>query len=656
MTLPAGVTLNPAAANGLQACSEQQIGYQGPPTEPDPLEPGAAQPLQFSSAPADCPAPSRLGSVQIKTPLLFETLSGGVYLAEPAPNGEEGRNPFDSLIALYMTAESETLGLDVKLAGQGTLDPNTGQITTRFTDTPQVPFEALSVHLQGGPRGAIATPLVARPTRPKGCSRPGLSLKTNKDRTPRAHTPNNPAKNSRSPRAQVANPARPARFPSRRASRTGSTSARAGAFTSFSLQLDNPDGDQPLSGLMLHLPVGVAALLAHVTPCPEPTAAQNGCGPESLIGETTASSGRGADPVSLPGRAYLTGPYEGAPFGLAVVTPAVAGPFNLGDVTVRSRINVDPHTAQVTISSDPFPTFVRGVPVDLKQIDVRVNRPNFEYNPTNCNPMRIEGALTGSEGANANVVSPFQVSGCQALPFKPAVSASTAGRTSKADGASLGLRFRSAVGEAHVAKTILTIPATLPARLTTIQKACVAARFEANPASCPEGSDIGTAVVHTPVLKSPLSGPIYLVSHGNAAWPDAELVLQGENITVILDGQTAIKKGVTTSSFFAVPDAPFESVEATLPEGPHSALTTNLPLKDHYSLCGQKLTIPTALTGQNGTAASESVKVKVEGCHAVKASKAKKPRRLAIALKACRRAHRHSRARRVACEQHARRR
>ena len=165
----------------------------------------------------------------------------------------------------------------------------------------------------------------------------------------------------------------------------------------------------------------------------------------------------------------------------------------------------------------------------------------------------------------------------------------------------------------------------MPARLTTIQKACLAATFEANPAACPEGSDIGTAIVHTPVLKSPVMGPIYLVSHGNAAWPDAELVLQGEGITVILDGQTAIKKGITTSSFLSVPDVPFETVEALLPQGPHSALTTNLPAKDNYNLCGQNLTIPTALTGQNGIAVNENVKLSVQGCHAVSASKAKKP-------------------------------
>ena len=183
--------------------------------------------------------------------------------------------------------------------------------------------------------------------------------------------------------------------------------------------------------------------------------------------------------------------------------------------------------------------------------------------------------------------------------------------------------------------------------------------FEVNPAACPEGSVIGTATVRTPVLKGPLTGPIYLVSHGNAAWPDAELVLQGENLTVILDGQTAIKKGVTTSSFQAVPDVPFDTVQANLPQGPHSALTTNLPLKDHYSLCGQSLSIPTLLTGQNGTAIQEAVKVSVQGCRAVKASKAKpltRKQKLARALQACRKHDRRFRARRAGCERQARQR
>ncbi len=177
------------------------------------------------------------------------------------------------------------------------------------------------------------------------------------------------------------------------------------------------------------------------------------------------------------------------------------------------------------------------------------------------------------------------------------------------------------------------------------------------PADCPEGSDIGTAIVHTPVLQHAVVGPIYLVSHGNAAWPDAELVLQGEGITIILDGQTAIKKGITTSSFLSVPDVPFETVEADLPEGPHSALTTNLPAKDDYSLCGQNLAIPAGLTGQNGTRLTDNVKVTVEGCHAVKASKTKhltRAQKLAKALKACRTKHTHFETARTSCERRAR--
>ena len=649
VTLPEGMLLNPGAANGLEACSEAQIGYLGQGAASDPLSPGAPEPLRFSTAKAACPVASKVGTVSIRTPLLTEELKGSVYLATPAPNGQAGQNPFNSLVALYILAENETLGLRVKLAGQGELNEQTGQITTSFQNTPQVPFEELKLNLFGGPHGSLTTPPL--------CG----SYSATTSFTAWSGATGAPA--SEPPFQITSGPGGGAcptgQLPFTPSFQAGSTSNQAGAFTDFNLQINNPDGDQPLSALTMHLPGGVAALLSQVMPCPEPQAAQNQCGPESLIGHSTASAGLGPDPVQLPGNVYLTGPYEGAPFGLSVVTPAVAGPFNLGNVTVRSRINVDPHTAQVTVTSDPFPTFIKGVPAQLKQISVTVNRPDFEYNPTSCNPMRIEGTLTGARGAASNISSPYQVANCQDLLFKPGVSAQTQGKTSKAAGASLALQFTSHTGEAHVAKTILTIPAVLPARLTTIQKACIAATFEADPAACPEGSDIGTAVVHTPVLKSPLTGPIYLVSHGNAAWPDAELVLQGEGITVILDGQTAIKKGVTTSSFLAVPDTPFETVEATLPEGAHSALTTNLPFKDHYSLCGQHLTIPTALTGQNGTAVAENVKVAVQGCHAVKPSKTRRltrKQKLTRALQACRKRNKHSRTKRLVCERAARRR
>ena len=639
VTLPEGVQLTPSDANGLQACSEAQIGFEGAGNNEDPFSPGAGEPLRFSSTPATCPQASKVALVHIKSPDLSHELEGGVYIAQ------QTNNPFGSLFALYIVAEDPALGIRVKLAGKVSLNEETGQITSTFSETPQVPFETLHLQFFEGARAAMSTPALCGSYSTLASFTPWSSATPLRREAAFQIT-------SGAEGQHCANP-----LPFSPGLSAGSSSPQAGAFTSFNLTLTDPDADQRLRAVSVHLPPGIAAILASVTPCPEPQAAQAQCGPESLIGHTLASAGYGPEPYELPGQAYLTGPYQGAPFGIEVLTPAVAGPFNLGNVTVRSRIEVDPHTAAVTITSDPIPLLVKGVPAQIKQLQVTVDRPSFQFNPTNCNPSTVTSTLTGNQGATDATSYPYDTQNCTSLPFDPGVSATTEGKTSKANGASLALTFKSKPGEAHVAKTILTIPASLPARLTTIQKACVAAVFEANPASCPEGSDIGTAVVHTPVLKNPVAGPIYLVSHGNAAWPDAELVLQGEGITVILDGQTAIKKGITTSSFQSVPDVPFETVEATLPEGPHSALTTNLPLKDHYSLCGQHLAIPTALTGQNATGVNENVKVTVQGCAGVKAAKAKKLTRkhnLARALKACRKAHPRSRAKRTGCEDNAR--
>jgi hypothetical protein len=646
VALPEGMLLNPGAANGLQACSETQIGYQGP-GGTDPFSPGAGEPLHFSTAKAECPDAAKIGSVHIKTPLLNEELSGWVYLATPAPNGETAQNPFNSLVALYIVAENEKLGLTVKLAGKGEIDEQTGQLTTTFQNTPQVPFEELKLQLFGGPRGSLTTPALcgsyttstsftawsgalAQPQ-----AEPPFQITTGSGGGP---CPSNPQ-------------------PFSPAFQAGSTNQQAGAFTPFSLTLQNPDGDQALQGLTMHLPSGVAALLANVTPCGEPQASHNECGPESLIGHSTAYAGLGPDPVSLQGQVYLTGPYEGAPFGISVVTPAVAGPFNLGDVTVRSRIDVDPNTAAVTIASDPFPTFVKGVPAQIKALNVLVDRPNFEFNPTNCDPTNITGTLTGAQDATANVSSPFQATGCQNLPFKPIFTASTSGNATKANGASFVVKVTSkGLGEADIEKVDLQLPKALPARLTTLQKACTEHAFNTNPASCPEGSVIGTAVIHTPVLKNPLTGPAYLVSHGGAAFPDVEFVLQGENITLVLDGKTAIKNGITYSKFDAAPDAPFTTFETVLPQGPHSALTSNVPANAKFSLCGQTLQMPTEITAHNGALIKQTTKIAVQGCKAVKANRAKKLSRaqqLALALRACRHKYKHSKHRRQTCERQA---
>jgi hypothetical protein len=403
----------------------------------------------------------------------------------------------------------------------------------------------------------------------------------------------------------------------------------------------------------MQLPPGLAAVLASVTPCPEPQAAQGTCGPDSLIGHAISSSGLGADPFSLSGQVYLTGPYKDAPFGISIVTPAVAGPFHLGNVIVRSGIYVDRFTAVVTIRG-VVPTMVEtgtsgktGIPVQLHRTEVVVDRPNFQFNPTNCTPMSITGTLQGSQGGVENVHEPFQVTNCPNLQFKPTFEASTAAKTSKNNGASLIVKVTSpGLGQANIAKTKVALPIVLPSRLTTIQKACPDHVFEANPASCDEGSLIGTAKIYTPVFKNPLSGPAYLVSHGNAAFPDVEFVLQGEGLTIILDGQTDIKKGITTSTFNALPDAPFTKFETVLPEGPHSALAATA------NLCTQKLIMPTTITGQNGDVINQSTHIAVTGC-----PKAKRPTRaqlLAKAMTVCRKSFKHNRKKRVACEASAR--
>jgi hypothetical protein len=274
--------------------------------------------------------------------------------------------------------------------------------------------------------------------------------------------------------------------------------------------------------------------------------------------------------------------------------------------------------------------------------------------------MAITGTLGGAQGASANVSSRFQVANCASLPFHPKLSASTKGQASKANGTSFDVKVQSdGLGQANIAKVRLQLPKALPARLTTLQKACTEGAFAANPASCPEGSVIGTATIHTPVLRSPLTGPAYLVSHGGAAFPDVEFVLQGEGISLVLDGKTQIKNQITYSKFESAPDAPFTTFETVLPAGPHSALTANLPEKAKFNLCTTSLQMPTEIVAQNGSIIKQNTKIAEQGCKGVKAirkTKLSRAQLLARALKACRNQHRHTKAGRKRCEKQARRR
>ena len=620
VSLPAGVQVNPSSANGLEACSEQQVGYLGQ-AELDPVgEPGVMT-ARFTPGQASCPSASKVANVKIKTPVLEGELEGGMYLAAPQ-NDLAGipENPFSSLLALYLVAEEPQSGVLVKLAGRITANESTGQLTTTFEQTPSQPFSDLHLQFFGGERSPLATPSLCGNYQTAALLTPwspGTALERTSDMTVTSGPGGGACASSPLPFK-----------PSFQAG--DATTPVASGFSSFTTTFSHNDGQQDFSHLSITTPEGLSGLLPNVKLCGEPAANQGTCGPESQIGEATTAVGVGSSPFWVTGgKVYLTGPYKGAPFGLSVVVPTTAGPFTLtgnagvGKEVVRSTVSVDSQTAQITVTSDQLPTILQGIPLQIKQVNININREHFLFNPTSCGQEQISATLTGYEEASSELTNSFGALGCATLPFKPQLTSSTAGRASKVDGASLHVRITSAgLGQANIAKVDLQLPKQLPARLTTLQKACTSAQFDSNPAGCPSASNIGTAIVHTPVLRNPLMGPLYLVSHGGEAFPDVEIILQGEGVRVILDGKTQIKKGITYNRFETVPDVPFTSFEAVLPRGKYSIFGANLPGKAKYNLCGQALSMPTMIAGQNGAMIKQTTKVGVTGC--VKAKKAKK--------------------------------
>jgi hypothetical protein len=322
---------------------------------------------------------------------------------------------------------------------------------------------------------------------------------------------------------------------------------------------------------------------------------------------------------------FLTGPYKGAAFGLTIDVPAEAGPFNLEEndkpVVVRAKVNIDPSTAQVSVVSDPVPQILKGVPLDLRALNVTIDRPEFIINPTSCEKLAINGVVTSAQGASSALSAPFQVTNCAALAFKPKLTASTAGKTSRTKGASLSVKLTYPTGpyDANIAKVKVDLPKQLPSRLTTLQKACPAATFQANPANCPAASMIGHARALTRIIPVPLEGPAYFVSHGGEAFPSLIIVLQGYGTTIDLVGSTYINKaGITSSTFKTIPDAPVGTFELTLPQGPFSALAAT------GNLCKSKLIMPTSFVAQNGATVKQSTPINATGCARHTKSKAHK--------------------------------
>jgi hypothetical protein len=660
VSLPAGMTVNPSSANGLQACSLAQIGMSAAGV------PNAAAP--------QCPDASKIGTVELETPALpaevckragqglsecpgesereKTPLKGSIYVAK------QGENPFGSLLAIYIVIDDPRTGVIVKLPAEVKADETTGQLTTVVHNSPQFPFSELKTHFFGGAMASLRTP--------PSCGAYSVSSELTPWSAPESGppaTPSGPFEVTQGPGggACAGQPNSP--------SFEASTTPTAGAFSPLLVQLSRADGSQNFSEISVTLPPGASGKIAGIPRCSDAQiataaarsnlgegaleAASPSCPTSSVIGTVTVGAGAGAHPFYVTGNAYLAGPYKGAPFSAVFITPAIAGPFDLGVVVVRAALYINPQTAQVTTKSDPLPSILHGIPLDIRSIAVNVDRPQFTLNPTNCTPMSVTGQEISTQGQSAPLSARFAVGNCAALPFHPKLTASVASKASKANGASFAVNVSSAgLGQANIAKVNLTLPKALPSRLTTIQKACVASVFEANPAACDEGSNIGTATIRTPLLESPLSGPAYLVSHGNAAFPDVEFVLQGEGVVLILDGKTDIKKGITYSRFESTPDAPFTSFETKLPAGPHSALTANVPEKEHYSLCKANLAMPTEIVAQNGAVIKQNTKIARVGCS--KAKPKSRAQKLAAALKACKK--KKNKHKRLACQRQARKR
>jgi hypothetical protein len=627
LTLPEGMSISPGIVDGIQACNEsgpEGINFEGPLSEETGLN-GEPQ-----LAPGHCPNESTVGTAKAFSPLLDEPVEGHVYLARPlcgnAALGQKECTEQDAadgnLYQLYLelggTGPLANTGVNLKVRFKTEANPATGQLTSVVENTPQLPFSKLEIHLNGGPRTPLDNPAVCGPAVTTSdltpWSEPGvtpppesLSMPGTPDATPSSFFK---VEGCASPPGL--NPGFVA----------GTVTPQAGQFSAFTLNLSRQDREQYVKGIQVHTPPGLLGILASVPLCAEPLADAGHCPEASRIGSTRVASGAGSHPFEISGNVYLTTGYRGAPFGLSIVTNAVAGPFNLGLVIVRARIAVDPENSTLTITTDetgPYaiPQIIFGVPLRLQRVTVNIDRPGFMFNPTNCNAQQITAMVSGSQNAVAHVSSPFAVGGCKSLAFKPKFTVSTSGHTSRSKGASLDARVSYPAGsigaQANIARVKVDLPKQLPSRLTTLQKACTAQTFNANPAGCPAPSIVGIVKASTPLLPVGLSGPVYFVSHGGEAFPSLIVVLQGDGVRVDLTGSTFISKtGITSSTFKTVPDVPVGTFEIYLPEGKYSALAANGNLCKEAS----NLKMPTEFVAQNGAVIKQSTKIVVTGCKA----------------------------------------
>jgi hypothetical protein len=611
VTLPEGMAVNPSQADGLGACSTAQIGLSTP---------IGATPIHLDKTPNSCPDASKLGTVEVTTPLLVEyedegtkpvhdpetgkviprPLHGSVYLAKPF------ENPFDSLLAIYLTVEDPQSGTVAKLAGRIEADPQTGQLTTTFSDNPQLPLEDVKLHLFDGARGSLITP----PTCGTHTTTTDLVPWSSPEGAD-AH-PSSSFQTTTAPGGGVC-PNSADKVPNTPSFTAGTLNPQAGAYTPFVLKLGREDGTQRLTGFDSKLPPGLTGKLAGIATCSDAALAQAGarshpnegilernnpsCPSAAALGTVTIGAGAGPTPFYTQGTAYLAGPYKGAPLSMAVVTPAIAGPFDLGVVVVRAALYVDPESARIHAVSDPFPTILQGIPLDLRSVAVKLDRPSFTLNPTSCNPMQITGSAVAANGAAASLVSPFQVGGCSSLAFKPKLAIKLSGGTRRSKNPALRAILTMPPAGANVARASVALPHSEFLDQAHIRTICTRVQFAEGPgngAGCPPGSVYGKARAITPLLDTPLEGPVFMRANGGEReLPDLVAALHGQ-IEVELIGFIDSAKGGIRTTFEGVPDAPVSKFVLEMQGGKKGLLQNSI------NLCHETNRATALFDGQNG--------------------------------------------------------
>jgi hypothetical protein len=575
VTLPAGLDVNPASADGLAGCSPAQIELHG-------------------GDPARCPDASKIGTVEVETPLLERPVRGGVYVATPHDN------PFDSLLAIYIAVDDPRTGVVVKLAGRVEADRTTGQLTTTFDASPQLPFEDFRLDFFDGPRAALKTAATCGTFTTVTDLTP-WSAPEGGDATPSSSFEIGSGPNG-APCVDSAD-----QEPNSPDFSAGALTPRAGAYSPFVLHLARSGSSQQIRGISATLPPGLTGKLAGIPYCSEQQieaattragryeADHPDCPAASQVGTVTVGAGPGPTPLYVQGHAYLAGPYRGAPLSLAIVTPAVAGPFDLGTVVVKTALYVNPETAQIHAVSGPIPTILEGIPLDVRSIAVRMDRPEFSLNPTSCEPMQVAATALSSLDQAAALSNRFQVGGCDALAFGPKLALSLKGPTKRTGNPALKAVLTARPGEANIAAAQVTLPRSEFIDQGHLNDICTNVQFNeggGNGEKCPPASVYGFAKAQTPLLDHPLEGPVYLRASTHEL-PDLVAALGGQ-IDVVLDGRVDSVHGGIRNTFEVVPDAPVETFTLEMQGGAKGLLVNST------NLCTRVNRATVDFTGQNG--------------------------------------------------------